>query len=136
MLKGPSSRATCYLGWYVFSACTLCSASQISQVSTRALGRGKGDGPVGIEIRRSAPAGTNRIRARALGLPAVTAELRPRIGSSQIDEFVLAHGAADILRELVQNEFDGGGSEMVIHFGRDMLSVSGSGRPMVLSGKR
>jgi hypothetical protein len=82
---------------------------------------------------RRAPA---RIEAApaALALPEVTADLRARIGSSQIDEFVLAHGAADILRELVQNEFDGGGAEMVIHFGRDMLSVSGSGRPINAKG--
>lgn len=82
---------------------------------------------------RRAPARTVSAPS-TLALPEVTADLRSRIGSSQIDEFVLAHGATDILRELVQNEFDGGGSEMVIHFGCDMLSVSGSGRPINAKG--
>lgn len=85
-----------------------------------------------LAVRRPLP--RTEASLAAPNLPKVTAALRSRIGSSQIDEFVLAHGAADILRELVQNEFDGGGSEMVIHFGRDTLSVSGSGRPINAKG--
>ena len=54
--------------------------------------------------------------------------MRRRVGSSQIDEFVLAHSAADILRELVQNEFDAGGSEIGIRFNETMLEVTGAGR--------
>lgn len=69
-----------------------------------------------------------------LVIPDVTATLTARIGSSQVDQFVLDHGPADVLRELVQNEFDGGGEEMTIHFGREALTVSGSGKPVTASG--
>jgi len=54
--------------------------------------------------------------------------MRPRVGSSQIDEFVSGHSAADILRELVQNEFDAGGSEIGIQFKDATLEVTGTGR--------
>src|SRR4051812_7388428 len=57
-----------------------------------------------IELRPDAP----------LSLPEVTGKFQQKIGSSVIDEFVNAHRAADILRELVQNEFDGDGSEIGI----------------------
>jgi hypothetical protein len=57
-----------------------------------------------------------------------------RIGSSVIDEFVNAHGPADVLRELVQNEFDGDGSDIGIQFGSDMLTITGTGRPINAKG--
>jgi len=63
-----------------------------------------------------------------LVVPEVTADMRQRVGSSQIDEFVLAHTAADILRELVQNEFDAGGAEIGIRFRDAMLEITGTGR--------
>lgn len=53
---------------------------------------------------------------------------RVRIGSSVIEEFVAGHDAGDVLRELVQNEFDGGGDKLALTFGSDALEVAGSGR--------
>lgn len=69
-----------------------------------------------------------------LALPEITAKLSARIGSSQVDQFVLDHGPADVLRELVQNEFDGGGAGMTIHFGQNTLTVTGSGKPVSAQG--
>ena len=63
-----------------------------------------------------------------LAIPEITADMRQRVGSSQIDEFVLAHTGADILRELVQNEFDAGGSQIGIRFKDAMLEITGIGR--------
>ena len=64
----------------------------------------------------------------AFDIPPVTADMRQRVGSSQIDEFVLAHGASDVLRELVQNEFDAIGSEIGIRFTDTKLEITGTGR--------
>jgi len=61
-------------------------------------------------------------------IPPATADMRQRVGSSQIDEFVLAHGASDVLRELVQNEFDANGSEIGIRFTDTKLEITGTGR--------
>lgn len=66
--------------------------------------------------------------AEVWAIPPLTAELQQRMGSSQFDGFVDAHSPADILRELVQNEFDAGGSDMVLRFGEDNLTVTGTGR--------
>ena len=52
---------------------------------------------------------------------------RTRIGASIVDQFVAGHTASDVLRELVQNEFDGGGDRLVVTFGRDALEVAGNG---------
>src|SRR5205809_412671 len=48
-------------------------------------------------------------------------------GSSFVEEFVNDHYPSDVLRELVQNEFDGGGSRLVLNFGEDALRVAGNG---------
>lgn len=53
-----------------------------------------------------------------------------KIGGSIIDQFVVGHDATDVLRELVQNEFDADGDVMAVTFGADQLSISGSGRPI------
>lgn len=53
---------------------------------------------------------------------------RTRIGSSVIEEFVAGHDASDVLRELVQNEFDGGGETLTLTFGSCSLEVAGTGR--------
>ena len=53
-----------------------------------------------------------------------------KIGGSIIDQFVLGHDPTDVLRELVQNEFDADGDTMAVTFGTDQLSISGSGRPI------
>jgi hypothetical protein len=41
--------------------------------------------------------------------PEIEGRFRTRIGASIVEEFVAAHDASDVLRELVQNEFDPGG---------------------------
>ncbi|MGH9100945.1 MAG: hypothetical protein ACRDV8_12050, partial [Acidimicrobiales bacterium] len=52
---------------------------------------------------------------------------RFRVGTSYLAEFALSHTPADVLRELVQNEYDAGGSELVIEFGPESLVVRGNG---------
>jgi len=59
---------------------------------------------------------------------------RTRIGASLVDEFVAGHKASDVLRELVQNEFDGGGSRLVITFADKELAVEGNGRSISSAG--
>ena len=53
---------------------------------------------------------------------------RPRIGASIVEQFVAGHDASDVLRELVQNEFDGGGNRLAVTFGEDSPDVTGNGR--------
>jgi len=77
---------------------------------------------------RQKPLVTRADKTEVFEIPAVTADMRQRVGSSQIDEFVLAHGASDVLRELVQNEFDANGSEIGIHFTQASLEITGTGR--------
>ncbi len=72
----------------------------------------------------------------SLALPDIAGKFQQRIGSSVIDEFVNAHGPADVLRELVQNEFDGQGADIGIRFGSDMLTVTGTGRVINAKGWR
>lgn len=89
-----------------------------------------GDGPSRRGRRRMArspalPTGPDAWRA-----PTLSVGLKTKIGSSVVEEFVAAHGPADVLREIVQNEFDGGGTELSIAFGHDGLTIVGSGRPI------
>lgn len=72
--------------------------------------------------------------AKALALPTGKVDLKTIFGSSVIDQFVQAHSPADVFRELVQNEYDAHGSEIVIRFGQDMLSISGTGKPVNAKG--
>ncbi len=58
----------------------------------------------------------------------------PRIASSVLEEFVAGHDAGDVLRELVQNEFDGGGTQLSVTFGKSSLTVVGTGRPIDANG--
>src|SRR5687767_14627912 len=60
--------------------------------------------------------------------PDFSGSRRTRIGSSFIEQFVAGHDASDVLRELVQNEFDGGGETLSLTFGTLGLEVAGSGR--------
>lgn len=55
-------------------------------------------------------------------------QLRTRIGASIVEEFVAGHDASDVFRELVQNEFDGGGDRLTVTFGEESLDVVGNGR--------
>jgi hypothetical protein len=65
-----------------------------------------------------------------LAAPADPAELdfRFRVGTSLVVEFAVSHTPADVLRELVQNEYDAGGTELAIDFGQDALAVRGNGK--------
>ncbi|MDD1962125.1 DUF3883 domain-containing protein [Pseudomonas sp. 39004] len=60
--------------------------------------------------------------------PDFSGSRRTRIGSSFIEQFVAGHDASDVLRELVQNEFDGGGETLTLTFGSHSLEVKGTGR--------
>ncbi|QYA04530.1 DUF3883 domain-containing protein [Rhizobium sp. B21/90] len=60
--------------------------------------------------------------------PDYGASRRTRIGSSVIEQFVAGHDAGDVLRELVQNEYDGGGEKLTLTFGSKSVEVLGSGR--------
>src|SRR5258708_6752558 len=53
---------------------------------------------------------------------------RTRIGASVVEQFVAGHDASDVLRELVQNEFDGGGDRLIVTFGSGAIEVVGNGR--------
>jgi hypothetical protein len=68
--------------------------------------------------------------------PQVEDQLRTRLGGSVVDEFVAGHDVTDVLRELVQNEFDAGGSRLAVTFGQDALLVTGTGKPISASGWR
>lgn len=61
-------------------------------------------------------------------------DLQFRVATSVLDEFALSHTPADVLRELVQNEYDAGGTELVIDLGEDALVVRGNGRTIDKAG--
>ena len=46
----------------------------------------------------------------------------------------LDHNPADVLRELVQNDFDAGGTEMEVRFTQDEMIIKGNGAPIVEDG--
>jgi len=79
-----------------------------------------------VKTRKAAQSVANDADIDAI--PQLVAPLQQRIASSPVDEFVAAHGAADVLRELVQNEFDAQGSDMGIRFTETMLEITGTGR--------
>ena len=53
-----------------------------------------------------------------------------------LEEFVAGHDVSDILRELVQNEFDAKGTKAEIVFDSESLHVRGTGRPIDPAGWR
>jgi hypothetical protein len=57
-----------------------------------------------------------------------------RVGMSVLIEFALSHTPADVLRELVQNEYDARGTELVIDFGQEALAVRGNGNTIDSAG--
>lgn len=57
-----------------------------------------------------------------------TLDFRFRVGTSILTEFAVSHTPADVLRELVQNEYDAGGTELTMEFGPDALVVRGNGK--------
>lgn len=60
-------------------------------------------------------------------LPPVDGKFRSALGSSIVEEFVAGHTPSDVLRELVQNEYDGKGTNLTVTLGTDGVHVSGNG---------
>ena len=60
--------------------------------------------------------------------------LRYEVGDSVLEQFALSHTPSDILRELVQNEYDAAGHELDVNFGRDRLVITGTGNPIDSAG--
>lgn len=56
------------------------------------------------------------------------------VGETTLVAFALDHTPADVLRELVQNEYDARGTSMELSFGVDRLTVRGNGRPIDAKG--
>ena len=56
------------------------------------------------------------------------------VGESVVEEFAQSHTPTDILRELVQNEYDARGTEISVHFGNDKLVITGNGNPIDAAG--
>ena len=65
-----------------------------------------------------------------------TSDLQHRFGDSVLDEFIRSHSPSAILRELVQNEFDAGGSLLEVAFGDTTLEIRGNGKPIDRKGWR
>src|SRR5438105_2147916 len=61
-------------------------------------------------------------------------ELRYNYGNSIVEEFVSSHDNADVLRELVQNEYDAGGNRLQVAFGTNKLRIVGNGSPIDKAG--
>jgi len=61
-------------------------------------------------------------------------QLRYNYGNSVVAEFVLEHDHVAVLRELVQNEYDAGGSQLKVAFGTDELRITGNGNPIDTAG--
>jgi hypothetical protein len=66
--------------------------------------------------------------------PQLSGQFQTAIGSSIVEQIVSGHTPADVLRELVQNEFDAHGREIIVAFGPDHLNVTGSGKPVDRAG--
>ena len=64
------------------------------------------------------------------GTPELEGGFRTRIGASIVEEFVAGHDASDVLRALVQNEFDAGGNRVSVSFGATALAISGNSGPI------
>ena len=58
------------------------------------------------------------------------------IAQSVLEDFVLSHDPSDVLRELVQNEFDAEGTKIEFLFGSNSLTVLGNGKPVDAAGWR
>lgn len=61
-------------------------------------------------------------------------DLRYNYGNSIVAEFVSGHNHADVLRELIQNEYDAKGSRLQVTFDTDELRISGNGSPIDAAG--
>ena len=66
--------------------------------------------------------------------PQISGRFETAIGSSIVEQIVIGHTPADVIRELVQNEFDARGHRMHVTFGPEHLNVTGSGKPVDKAG--
>jgi len=57
-------------------------------------------------------------------------EFETRVGESIFEDFVRDHDPADVLRELVQNEYDAEGTKMEVRFAQNEMIVKGNGNPI------
>jgi hypothetical protein len=73
-------------------------------------------------------------RLGAVGAAAVRAAVPSR--QQFVGEFAAGHAAADVLRELVQNEYDAQGRALTVTFGSDGLAISGTWRVIDSAGWR
>ena len=64
------------------------------------------------------------------------AKLEFRIGTNLLREFAAGHNAADVLRELVHNEYDAGGSRLLAEFGLTEMIITGNGAAIDPAGWR
>lgn len=83
-----------------------------------------------LRVARKSPRQTNSSAAEAASWtpPSFEGNRHTRIGASVVEQFVLGHDASDVLRELVQNEYDGGGDRLRLEFADTALTVTGNGR--------
>jgi len=72
----------------------------------------------------------------ANSLPNVVGPFRSALGSSVVEEFVAGHSSSDVLRELVQNEYDGREDRLEVVFEIDGIHVSGTGETINQEGWR
>lgn len=83
----------------------------VADARARRLRTGTSDGP-----RRPGRASGGRwpglVEIGDWAPPQINGEFQTRIGASIVEEFVAGHDASDVLRELVQNEFDAGGNRV------------------------
>jgi len=68
--------------------------------------------------------------------PSTDVQLRHSYTTSILEQFVLSHSFADVLRELAQNEYDAGGRRLTVTFGEESLQVTGDGKPIDAKGWR
>jgi hypothetical protein len=61
-------------------------------------------------------------------------DFKQLIGSSVLEQFVAGHDPMDVLRELVQNEFDAGGTKMSVVFSDAGMTIAGTGKPIDKNG--
>ena len=69
-----------------------------------------------------------------VGMTTEDLPLRFEIGNSVVPEFAQSHAPTDVLRELVQNEYDAGGNELGVNFESDRLVITGNGNPIDAAG--
>jgi hypothetical protein len=112
------------------------SSQSVAEERADTAGRSAGDGALPSHRGRASRDQNVKI-ARELETwspPDFGDQRRTRIGASIVEQFVAGHNASDVLRELVQNEFDGGGDSLTVVFGENSLDIIGNGRGLSANG--